>query len=400
MSELPRGLVRESGGKIVLLVIDGLGGLPHPERGVTELEAARLPNLDALAQRSSVGRVAILPTGLTPGSGPGHLSLFGYDPLTTDLGRGVLEALGSDYPLGDGEVAARGNFCTLDGDGIVTDRRAGRPDDAESRALCERLQKHVRLEGAEVKVLPGKQHRFTLVLRGEQLGARLNDNDPQVEGRAPLEIRASEAGSARTATFMQSFLAQGRALLAEEPRANGMLLRGFSTRPLIAGFRERYGLRAAGIAIYPMYRGVARLCGMEILDPGRDLADQIGTVREHLAELDFVFIHTKDADQAGHSGEFDTKVKVLEAVDEHIPALLDLGCEVVVITGDHSTPCIHREHSWHPVPLLISSARCIPVAGTTFNERGVLGGDLGVVHGPHLMTLALAHAGRLDKFGA
>lgn len=404
MTAAIEALVRDEGGKILLFVIDGVGGLPHPARGKSELEAARIPNLNALAARSSVGRLAILPPGMTPGSGPGHLSLFGYDPLGVTLGRGVLEALGSDYPLRAGEVAARGNFCTVDEDGVVTDRRAGRPSDEETKALCARLEREIRLEGCEIRLLPGKQHRFTLILRaaasGEALGARVSDNDPQVEGKKPLVVRGEDRASERTAALVARLLDAARERLAREPRASGMLLRGFSTHPEIAGFRERWGLRAAGIAIYPMYRGVARLCGMEILDAGNNLADQIAAAGKHFADFDLVFIHTKDADQAGHAGDFDAKVKVLEEVDRHIPRLLALGADVVIVTGDHSTPTLHREHSWHPVPVILSSPRVLPVPGTSFSERGVLGGELGTVPGHQLLPLALAHAGRLDKFGA
>ncbi len=400
MAAPPKNILRREGGKIILFVIDGAGGLPHPERGVTELEAARLPNLDALAARSSVGRLAILPPGLTPGSGPGHLALFGYDPLAVNLGRGVLEALGSDYPLADSEVAARGNFCTLNAAGVITDRRAGRPTDARCRTLCDLLSHKVRLEGAEFRLLPGKEHRFTFVLRGEGLGARLSDNDPQVELKAPLEIRALDAESKKTAAAVASFLAQARAALAKEQQTNGLLLRGFSSRPHIEEFRERYGLAAAAIAIYPMYRGVARLCGMEVIEAGKDLEDQLGIARARMRDFDFIFIHTKDADQAGHGGDFDAKVRVLEEIDRHVPDHLALGARVVAVTGDHSTPAVHEEHSWHPVPAIVSSPRTIPVAGTTFSERGVLGGDLGTIPAHHLMALLLAHADRLDKFGA
>lgn len=399
-SDPVRDLLRPSGGKIVLLVIDGLGGLPDPATGRTEMESARIPNLDALARESSVGRLRILPTGLTPGSGPGHLSLFGYDPLQIDFGRGVLEALGSDYPLGPNEIAARGNYCTVDAEGRVTDRRAGRPNDAESRALCERLEQRLRVPDVEIRVLPGKQHRFTLVVRGEGLGAYVNDNDPQVEGKPRLPFVGQDDASVRTAKVMTEIASQAGEVLADQERANGVLLRGFSGLPDIAPYSERYRLRAACVAIYPMYRGVARLVGMDALDPGQDLAAQIDAVRARWDDYDFFFIHTKATDQAGHSGDFSAKIDALEAIDRDIPALRSLGADVLMITGDHSTPCVHQEHSWHPVPVILSSRLCIPVSEVTFDERGVLRGDLGTIPGHELMTLALAHAGRLDKFGA
>lgn len=410
MSESPAdvlsGLVRADGGKIILLVIDGLGGLPQSrledegDLPRTELERAQIPNLDALARRSSVGRVQILPTGLTPGSGPGHLSLFGYDPMKIEFGRGVLEALGSDYPLASDEVAARGNFCTVDSSGRVSDRRAGRPSDAESRVLCERLEQKVALSGAKVRVLPGKQHRFTLIVQASGLGAGVNDNDPQVEGKERLRFEGRDEPSRRLATLVTEFSRQAGEILADQGSANGVLLRGFSGLPDLPDYRSKYGLRAASIAIYPMYRGVASLVGMNPLAPGADLDAQIDAAREAWNDYDFFFLHTKATDQAGHSGEFDAKIEALEEIDRSIPRLTELGADVVMITGDHSTPCVHKEHSWHPVPLILSSDRCLPVEGVTFSERGVLGGDLGTFPAHELMTLALAHAGRLDKYGA
>ncbi|MCA8960231.1 MAG: 2,3-bisphosphoglycerate-independent phosphoglycerate mutase [Planctomycetes bacterium] len=397
----PKALIRPSGGKIVLLVIDGLGGLPDPEKGSTELEAASLPNLDGWARESSVGRVSLLPPGLTPGSGPGHLALFGYDPMTIDFGRGVLEALGSNHPLATDEVAARGNFCSMDARGIVTDRRAGRPTDEENRRLCQQLTEQVSLgSDASFLLLPGKQHRFTLVLKGEGLGHAVNDNDPQVEGKASLPFVGRDEASRRTAGLATQFLEAVRDALADHESANGVLLRGFSSRPDLETFGERYGLRAAAIAIYPMYGGVARLVGMEVQPPGRSLSDQIGVARERWEDFDFFFIHTKQPDQAGHSGDFDAKVAALEEIDRAIPELRGLGADVSIVTGDHSTPTVHLEHSWHAVPTLIHSNRTLPIPDMTFDERAVLRGDLGTFPAQALMTLALAHAGRLDKFGA
>ncbi len=396
----PRSIVRGEGGRIGLLVIDGLGGLPHPDRGRTELEEARLHNLDALASRSSAGRVQLLPTGLTPGSGPGHLSLFGYDPMQLEFGRGLLEALGSDYLLSGGEVAARGNFCTLDAAGTVTDRRAGRPPSSECVRLCERLTAEIELAGTNLTLLPGKEHRFTAVFGSPGLGARVNDNDPQVEGKSPLRFRGDDDNSMRTAEIANTFFERAREVLTDESAANGVLLRGFSTRPIVDNFAERYRLDAVALAVYPMYRGAARLVGMEVVEPGEELGAQLETAKGLLDRHDFFFIHTKPADTAGHSGEFEQKVAALEVVDRHIPALEALGLDVLAITGDHSTPCVHGDHTWHPVPLIIHSKRCIPIPEVTFDERGVLKGDLGTIRGPELMPLLLAHAGRLDKYGA
>ena len=397
----PAQLIRDRGGRIGLFVLDGLGGLPHPNHGHTELEAATTPHLDALARRSSLGRIQLLPPGITPGSGPGHLSLFGHDPMQLEFGRGLLEALGSDYPLAAGEIAARGNFCTLDAGGLVTDRRAGRPSDEECQRICRMLSQQIALDGVQVQLLPGKEHRFTWVLTGDALGATVTDNDPQVTGLHPLPFVAVGENSERTAALANQWLGKARQILAQESAANGVLLRGFSTRPEVPGFKEQYRLRSASIAIYPMYRGVAKLVGMEALDGGSNLSDQIAALRSAVKEdYDFVFVHHKDTDTAGHSGDFDAKVAAIEAFDAVLPQILDAGLDVIAITGDHSTPTIMKEHSWHPVPLLVHSSRALPVEGLRFTERGGLYGDIGTIRGPELMPVLLAHADRLDKYGA
>jgi len=397
----PAQLIRDRGGRIGLFVLDGLGGLPHPDHHRTELEAATTPHLDALASRSSLGRIQLLPPGITPGSGPGHLSLFGHDPMQMEFGRGLLEALGSDYPLAAGEIAARGNFCTLDDAGLVTDRRAGRPPDDECQRICQMLSQQISIDGVKIQLLPGKEQRFTWIITGESLGATVTDNDPQVTGLQPLPFVAVDENSERTAALASEWIGKARQLLAQEPAANGVLLRGFSTRPEVAGFEEQYRLRSASLAIYPMYRGVAKLVGMEALDAGSTLSDQAAALRSAVEEgYDFVFVHHKDTDTAGHSGDFDAKVAAIEAFDSVLPQFLDAGLDVIAITGDHSTPTTMKEHSWHPVPLLVHSKRALPNPESTFGERACLHGDIGTLRGPELMPLLLAHADRLDKFGA
>ena len=401
MMSCPEHLVRSEGGRIGLFVLDGLGGLPHPDHGATELEAAQTPHLDELAENSSLGRIQLLPPGLTPGSGPGHLSLFGHDPMQLEFGRGLLEALGSGYPLAPGEIAARGNFCTLDDAGLVTDRRAGRPADAECQRLCQMLSEQVTVDGAQVQLLPGKEHRFTWVLTGDGLGAGVNDNDPQVTGRAPLAFAGRDDASERTATLASQWLQQASQVLKDESVANSALLRGFSTRPEVATFEQLYRLKSGAIAIYPMYRGVAQLVGMESLDAGNSLADQAAAVTAAVDNgFDFIFVHHKDTDTAGHSGDFAAKVAAIEAFDAALPSFLAAGLDVIAITGDHATPTSMKEHSWHPVPLLVHSERVLPVAGVPFHDRGCLYGDIGTIRGPELMPLLLAHADRLDKYGA
>ncbi len=405
-------LLHSNDSKIVLLVLDGLGGLPHPDTGKSEMDTANLPNLDKLTQKSSGGRMQIIDPGVTSGSGPAHLSLFGYHPYTFEFGRGALEALGSDFDMQPGDLAARANFATLETPGdvssVVLDRRAGRPNDEECKRLCDKLSQGLDggVEGCEVFLLPGKEHRFTVVFRGEGLQAGLNDNDPQREGSALLPINPAGSGDERAAKVVNTFLEKALGILSdEEPTssgkpANGMLLRGFSTLPQLQPFLERYGVKAGAIAAYPMYRGVAKLVGMEGLGTPANFSEEIDVLEENWNDYDFFFMHFKNTDSAGHSGLFDKKVEALELVDNSIERILALKPDVLIITGDHSTPCIHLEHSWHPVPTIIHSKLALPAFDANFSERGLMGGDLGVFHATHLVPIALAHANRFDKFGA
>ena len=404
--EKTRALLQCKGRKVVLLVLDGLGGLPHPDTGKTELDTASLPNLDRLAQSSSGGRIQIIDPGVTPGSGPAHLSLFGYHPFDVEFGRGALEALGSEFDMQPGDLAARANFATLESPGVptsvVTDRRAGRPPDSECRRLCDKLSTALggAIEKCEVILLPGKEHRFTVIFRRHGLVAALNDNDPQREGKALLPIVAQDDAAGATASLVNAFLQRALETLAGEETANGLLLRGFSMRPDLQPFPQRYGITAGAIAAYPMYRGVAQLVGMQVLGAPKNFAEEIALLKASWADHDFFFVHFKPTDTAGHSGLFEEKVKALETVDAVIPEIEALGPGALVVTGDHSTPCVRKEHSWHPVPTIIHSELGLPGHGAVFSERGLMNGDLGVLPATHLITLALAHAERLDKFGA
>lgn len=391
-----------SGRKIIQLVLDGLGGLPHPDTGRTEMETANTPNLDGLAGRSSIGRSLPIAAGITPGSGPAHLALWGYEPYDIDFGRGVLEALGSGFDMQPGDLAARANFATIDSDNIVHDRRAGRPADEENIRLCQRLREALegKLPGVEYFLLNGKEHRFTVLFRGADLGACLNDNDPQREGLELLPVVAGDPASERSAELVGSFLQIARDVLADEKVATGILLRGFSGLPDLVSFNELYRADAGAIAAYPMYRGAARLVGMKILGDPHGLEEEVQVLEEKYDEHDFFFLHYKDTDSAGHSGLFDQKVKALETFDAMLPRIEALGAEVIIVTGDHSTPCIHKEHSWHPVPTLISSKLALGNAGVEFSERSCLGGDLGRFKATEMVTLAMAHASRMKKFGA
>lgn len=393
-------LVQPAETKILLLVLDGLGGLPMEPGGTTELEAAHTPNLDRLVREGSCGLQEPVAAGITPGSGPGHLALFGYDPLRYRIGRGVLEALGVDFDLGPDDVAARGNFCTVDAAGRITDRRAGRLPTEEAERLCERLDR-IEVEGARVVVRAVKEHRFLLLLRPEApLSADLADTDPGRVGEPPGEVEALSPDAAPTARIVEAWVAAAREALAGEEPANMVVLRGFSTRPDWPRFGDVFGLRPFAAAAYPMYRGVARLVGMKATAVGEDpseLADELERRRE---EGDFFFLHYKPPDKAGEDGDFDRKVAVIEAVDAVVPRLLEAGPDVMVVTGDHSTPARLRSHSWHPVPFLLWGGAARGDAAEAFGETACASGSLGLRRGCELMPLAVARAGRLAKFGA
>ena len=388
--------------KIVLIVLDGVGGLPYnDDQPVSALEAADTPNLDQLATKSICGLQLPVGPGITPGSGPGHLGLFGYDPLKYQVGRGVLSALGIDFDLRPGDVAARGNFCTVDSDGIVTDRRAGRIPTERNEVLCDKLRQQVALGGAELFIQPVKEYRFLLVLRGSGLNANINDTDPLETGEAPLKAQSHDAATKKTARMVNVFVEQVGNTLKDEDPANMVLLRGFSQLPDWPPMQEAFGLRGAAIAMYPMYRGVAKLIGMDALPFSKSLDEEVDKLEAHWDDYDFFFIHVKKIDSAGEDGDLAEKVSRIEEADAIVPRILGLEPDVMVVTGDHSTPARMRYHSWHPVPVMLSASNCRPDGVTAFNERACLSGGLGPrIPSADLMPLMLAHADRLDKYGA
>ena len=399
LHDLTRELQKKNDSKIVLLVADGLGGLPLEPGGKTELETANTPNLDALARRGVLGLSTPVLPGIAPGSGPGHLGLFGYDPLKYQIGRGVLEALGIDFDLGPNDVAIRGNFCTLDAQGNISDRRAGRIASDIGTKLCEKLDR-IQIPGVEVFVRPVKEYRLVIVLRGEGLSGDIHDTDPQATGVPPLDPIARNAESQKAADIAQEFLQQAREVLKDDAPANFLTLRGIAKRPEIPTFEEVYGTRAAAIAVYPMYRGLARLVSMDVLDAGSTLDDQMSRLEAVWNDYDFFFIHYKYTDSTGEDGNFEAKVKRTEDLDAAVPRISALKPTVVVVTGDHSTPSKLKSHSWHPVPVLLAADCCRFDGSQSFGESECLKGGLGQFEAKYLMSLALAHAGRLEKYGA
>jgi len=397
--ELMKNLAQPSPSKIILLVLDGLGGLPNPDTGKTELETADTPNLNRLAEKGTTGLIDIVSPGITPGSAAGHLSLFGYSPLRFTIGRGALEAVGVGFDLEPGDVAARGNFCTTDKDGLVTDRRAGRIPDEKCTELC-RLLDGMTIENTRLFVHPVREHRFIVVFRGDGLNPGVSDSDPQQLGVSPKVVTALQPEAAKTASIANRFIAQAKSILTEQHPANMLLIRGFSERPEFPAMGEIYRLKPAAIAVYPMYRGLARLVGMEILNPGTSLEDEIKTLKENYSAYDFFFLHVKGTDSAGEDGDFERKVRVIEEVDRALPGLIDTGPDVMIVTGDHSTPAVLKGHSWHPVPVLLYSRWCRPDRASEFAESACASGGLGRFPATQVMPLAMAHALKLTKFGA
>jgi 2,3-bisphosphoglycerate-independent phosphoglycerate mutase len=395
-------------GKIVLLVLDGVGDVRTADQPRTALEVAETPVLDALAGRSALGRVVPVATGITPGSGPGHLALFGYDPTSeeADIGRGALEALGVGIDFRPGDVVARGNFATLDGDGKVADRRAGRISTEENERIVRILNRALRenpAEGLSASIHAGEGHRFVLLLEGTGLSPKIADTDPQEVGEPPRPLEATDDAARETVERLAPVLRTLSRALEGETRANGFLLRGFDTLPHLPDLSELYGLSAGCFAGYPLYRGAARLVGMEVVEVGKTFADAVDGARRRWRDFDFLFLHVKDPDKAGEDGDLQAKVRHLETIDAALPellGLLDTERDVIAITGDHSTPAPMKAHSWHPVPLLVNGPYCFVDDETAFTEPAARRGHLGTLPSRELMGLLLANAGWLAKFGA
>jgi len=399
-----RHLLRRNEAKIVFLIMDGLGDIRNKAFPKTALDAARKPNLDTLAREGLCGRSMPISYGVTPGSGPAHFALFGYDPLApeNDVGRGVLEVLGTGFALEKEDVAIRGNFATVDGAGILTDRRAGRIPHEECIRICTKLQDGIKeIGGAKILIMPVREYRFGVVLRGKGLSPDVEETDPQLTGKKPLPAVARTKESKRTAEIMNDLIARCDKILADEKKANAVLMRGISRMPHIELLQERTTLTPAAIAAYPLYRGVAKLCGMDLIDTGFSVKEEFETLRSVYGKgYDFFFIHVKKTDSSGEDGNLDGKIKVIEEVDANLPLILDLKPEVIIVTGDHSTPCALTGHSWHPVPFLIHSSVCGKDNAESFSESECDKGGLGIFPANKIMELALANAGKLKKHGA
>lgn len=391
-------LCLETESKIVLLVIDGLGDLPLD--GKTPLEAAHTPNLDRLTATGACGLSDPVLMGITPGSGPAHLSLFGYDPTKYLLGRGILEALGIDVDVGKNDLVARGNFATLDND-LIVDRRAGRIPTSENAKLCQFINDALApINGASITLFPGKEHRFVVKFTKAGLSDALSDADPQKENKPRAYAQPLSPEADETASIVNTFLDTVTETLKNTPEANTILLRGFAKYPAIPTMQERFKLRPAAIAHYPMYRGLAKLVGMSVLEVGPEVDNILSTIKENYLDFNFFYLHIKRADSAGEDGDFEAKKTAIEQTDSIIPDLLALEPEVLVVTADHSTPCLLKSHSWHPNPFLIHAPAAQPDTVTVFSEKACSRGYLGRFPAVNAMVLMLAHAGKLKKFGA
>jgi len=400
--EFIQRLAHDQGGKILLLVMDGLGGLPRPKDGLTELEAAHTPNLDRLAKEGCTGLSIPVARGISPGSGPAHLGLFGYDAIKYEVGRGVLESVGIGLDVNPGDVAIRGNFCTVDDSGNITDRRAGRISTEAGAERVARLTK-ITIPGVELEVKIAKEYRFALVMRGEGLNPAVSDTDPQATGVPPLPAKPLVPEAKKTADIANKWIEEAKHWLKDQAPANMLTLRGFAGDPNLPKYADVFKLRAACVAVYPMYKGVSKLVGMNVIPTNVNdtTEDEFKHVARIWKDYDFVFCHIKYTDSRGEDGDFDAKVKVIEEVDKHLPILLNLNPDVMIVTGDHSTPAMYKSHSWHPVPTLLHApATHMPDRSQCFGERECITGGLGQFFSHELMALAMGHAKRLEKYGA
>ncbi|MEA3506041.1 MAG: 2,3-bisphosphoglycerate-independent phosphoglycerate mutase [Elusimicrobiota bacterium] len=398
--DILKNLIQENNSKIVLVVMDGAGDLPD-KSGKTALQEANIPHLDGLAEKSSLGLTIPVDYGITPGSGPAHLSLFGYDPVKDEMGRGVLEAYGIGLELEPDQLAARANFATRNSDGIILDRRAGRISTEENERLCKKINRSVdTIDDVKVKVYPGKEHRFVVIFTGPDLHDGLLDADPEEINKKENFVENTDEKSARAANIANKFLKKIHEILKDEKQANTCLLRGLAARPSISGFKERYGLKARAIATYPMYKGLARIVGMETASGLKTIEDEIQSLKNDYANYDFFYLHIKKTDSYGEDGNRPSKVEVMEEFDRMLPDILKLNPDVVCVTADHSTPTTMSGHSWHPNPLLIYSSSLRKDKGKKFDEYSCADGMLGTVYAKNVMQLLLAHSHRLKKFGA
>jgi 2,3-bisphosphoglycerate-independent phosphoglycerate mutase len=402
---------KNNGSKIILFVIDGLGGLPLPKTGLTELETAHTPNLDRLASKGVTGMSTPIAPGVSPGSGVAHIALFGYNPFTYDVGRGAIAAYGVGLDMEEDDIAVRINFAGFNSAGAVVDRRAGRLPTEKNVELC-RLLRQIKMNDVEIIIETVQDYRSVVIFRGEGLHPDLSDSDPQAtgEGVFPHRIVATKPRSKYSASVANTFIREANEIMRKEARDIvempngqhlGILTRGYANRPQLPAMQQLYGLDNTGvIASYPDYRGIARIVGMDVLYTGHDLEGEFDRLEEVFHNYDFIFFHVKGPDSAGEDGNFDEKVKSLEEIDKLMPRVEELSPDVIAITGDHSTPATYKGHSWHSVPFTLVSKWCRPDGVKMFCESECRHGILGLFQATEVMLYALGNAGRIDIFRA
>jgi len=401
----------EEGSKILFIVIDGVGGLPLPETGLTELETAFTPNLNKMASRGITGMSMPIAPGIAPGSGVAHLALFGYDPIKYAIGRGAIAAYGVNLDMEKGNVAVRVNFAGFSPEGAVMDRRAGRLSTEKNMKLCKMLR-DIKIPGVDIIVETVLDYRSVVIFKGEGLYPNLSDSDPQRVGKSifPGEIKALDDESSSMKEIAIKFVNMANEILKEGAKGIadlendqhvGILTRGYSWRPEIPSMKDLYKLNKLGaFATYPDYRGVAKIVGMEIAYTGDELEEQIDVLEKSIDKYDFFFFHVKKTDSAGEDGNFHKKVHLIEEFDNLVPRLEQLDIDVKVVTGDHSTPATFKGHSWHPVPFVLNGKWCRPDNVKGFSESQCEKGALGQFQATEAMLYALGMAGRIAKFGA
>ncbi len=398
--------------KIVFIVFDGLADRPIKELGnKTPLEVANKPNLDELAKRGVNGLLDIISPGKRIGSDVAHLSILGYDPYKYYTGRGPLEASGIGLELDSNDVAFRANFATVSEDFTVIDRRAGRIK--EGTKELEKAINEIDI-GVDFIFKASVAHRGALVLKGKGLSDKVSDTDPHEVGVKVMEAKPLEntKEAKRTAEIINEFTKKVHEVLNNHrvnverakrglPKANIVLLRGAGRTPKLEPFEKRYGIKGACIAKTAIIKGIARLLGMEVIDSKEDFLERGKQIFEALNRNDFVLLNIKEPDEAGHDGNYEKKIKIIEEADKMIGMFLDYVEEnYLVVLSDHTTPVSFRDHTGDEVPVLIAGPEVRSDDVTTFSERSVYKGYLNRIRALDLMTYMLNLTNRLEKYGA
>ena len=404
--------------KTFFVICDGLGDRPIPKLGrKTPLEYAKTPNLDAIARRGIIGAMNTIDIGVRPGSDTAHMAIFGYDPHVYYTGRGPFETAGLRMEHKDGDICFRVNMGTVDDTLHIIDRRAGRIGDTSAFA---RELNGMKIDGVEFFVKAGTGYRMGMIMRGKKLSTHITDIDPGHVGKGVRMCEATDDTSEakRTAKILNTFVSRAHKLLKRMPvnidrqknglpQANYLLVRGAGVYPKLPRFFDKYGLRAACFAGAGLYKGIARLIGMDVVHvpgatgkPDSNIRAKVETAIKHRKDYDFFFIHFKGADSCGEDGDVEGKIAYIEKIDDAVAPLLKLKNSLVVITADHSTPCTIKSHSADDVPIVIMGDEVRDDDVHEFSERTCAKGRMGHIKGMHVMPIILDLMGIAEKFGA